>query len=173
MVAAGVIDLESKIPGSKTYKPPQSLDIYNEDHSDNDEEVLPKETSMVENPMNEGTKQTQGASPTKPTLGISGKLDRSSLKGQQSSPSKSKFKQQNDQIQEIRDKLETDLVKYDYLPENEYNEANSPDGSPTKVSERLFPYNASPNEGLNFAVTPSRTPHGPSTISPLRPVLCA
>ena len=49
------------------------------------------------------------------------------------------------------------LVKYDYLPENEYNEANSPDGSPTKVSERLFPYNASPNEGLNFAVTPSRT----------------
>merc|ERR1711871_865607 len=118
MVAAGVIDLESKIPGSKTYKPPQSIDIYNEDDADDDEEVRPKETSIVENPMNETNERSSsssvkaGGSTQRPSQqSTPGKVDDQASKSQKSS----KFKRQNEAIQGIRDKLETDLDDDDFI----------------------------------------------------------
>ena len=124
MVAAGVVDLESKIPGSKTYKPPQSLDIYSEEDADDDEEVRPKDISVVEqadatdmtkNPLNNISSSSSSNVKSMNAQGQSkeqtpvGKAEKQTPKDKKSQSMKSKLKSQNDEIQKIRDKLETDL----------------------------------------------------------------
>ena len=49
------------------------------------------------------------------------------------------------------------LKKFPWLPEGVFDSFDSPDGSPNKVAEELFPYDhAASLLGINFEVTPSR-----------------